>query len=42
VANGIVHLGASEQNQLLDQVGFKNIQRMDLGEGMFDFITATK
>jgi ubiquinone/menaquinone biosynthesis C-methylase UbiE len=42
VANGIVHLSASEQNQLLDQVGFKNIQRMDMGEGMFDFITATK
>lgn len=42
VANGIVHLGASEQNQLFDQVGFKNIQRMDMGEGMFDFIIATK
>ena len=42
VANGIVHLGASEQNQLLVQSGFKNIQRMDMGEGMFDFITVTK
>jgi len=42
VANGIVHLGAEEQNQLLHEVGFQNIRRMDVGEGMFDFITATK
>lgn len=42
VQNGIVHIGPSEQNQLLDQVGFKNIQRMDVGEGMFDLITAIK
>jgi len=42
VVNGIVHLSALEQDELLSQAGFKNIQRTDIGEGMFDFIMATK
>jgi SAM-dependent methyltransferase len=42
VVNGIVHLSALEQDELLTQAGFKDIQRTDIGEGMFDFIMATK
>jgi len=39
---GIIHLNAHEQNELLTKVGFRNIQRMPIGKGMFEFITATK
>jgi SAM-dependent methyltransferase len=39
---GTVHLNNEEQNELLIRTGFKNIQRMPIGKGMFDFITATK
>jgi ubiquinone/menaquinone biosynthesis C-methylase UbiE len=39
---GIVHLWASEQNRLLKQAGFKDIQRSDLNKGMFDLIVAIK
>lgn len=42
VVNGIVHLSAPEQDELLTRAGFKNIRRADIGEGMFDFIIATK
>ena len=41
-AVGTVHLNNNEQNELLTKIGFKNIQRMPIGKGMFDFITATK
>ena len=41
-AIGTVHLTNNEQNELLSRVGFKDIQRMPVGKGMFDFITATK
>ncbi|MBC8183374.1 methyltransferase domain-containing protein [candidate division KSB1 bacterium] len=40
--NGIVLLGAAEQNALLEQAGFKDIQRFDINNGMFDFIMAVK
>jgi ubiquinone/menaquinone biosynthesis C-methylase UbiE len=39
---GTVHLNNEEQNEILTRTGFKNIQRMQIGKGMFDFITATK
>jgi ubiquinone/menaquinone biosynthesis C-methylase UbiE len=39
---GTVHLNNNEQNEILTKAGFKNIQRMPIGKGMFDFITATK
>ena len=39
---GTVHLNNEEQNELLARAGFKDIQRMPIGKGMFDFITATK
>lgn len=39
---GIVHLNVREQNELLTEVGFKDIRRMAIGRGMFEFITATK
>jgi ubiquinone/menaquinone biosynthesis C-methylase UbiE len=39
---GTVHLSKDEQNEILTGAGFKNIQRMPIGKGMFDFITATK
>jgi ubiquinone/menaquinone biosynthesis C-methylase UbiE len=39
---GTVHLTNNEQNEILTKAGFKNIQRMPIGKGMFDFITATK
>jgi ubiquinone/menaquinone biosynthesis C-methylase UbiE len=41
-AIGTVHLNNNEQNELLTKAGFKDIQRMPVGKGMFDFITATK
>ena len=42
VVTGTIHLNTKEQNQLLTEVGFRNIQRMTIGKGMFEFITATK
>ena len=39
---GAVHLNVHEQNEMLTKVGFKNIQRMAIGRGMLEFITATK
>jgi len=39
---GTVHLTNNEQNEILTKVGFKDIQRMPIGKGMFDFITAVK
>ena len=39
---GTVHLNNNEQNELLTKTGFKDIQRMPVGKGMFDFITAVK
>ncbi|MBU4318007.1 MAG: class I SAM-dependent methyltransferase [Proteobacteria bacterium] len=39
---GVVHLCATEQDSLLKQVGFNNIQRSDLNNGMFDLIVAVK
>jgi len=41
-AIGTVHLNINEQNEILKTAGFKDIQRMPVGKGMFDFITATK
>lgn len=37
-----VHLTSEQQDELLSATGFKNIQRVPIGKGMFDFITATK
>jgi len=42
VVTGAIHLNINEQNELLTRVGFRNIQRMAFGRGMFEFITATK
>jgi ubiquinone/menaquinone biosynthesis C-methylase UbiE len=42
ICAGTVHLTNAQQDQLLSAAGFKNIQRMPIGKGMFDFITATK
>jgi len=42
ICAGTVHLTNAEQDKLLSGAGFKNIQRMPIGKGMFDFITATK
>ena len=42
VCVGHIHLNVHEQNEILTKVGFKNIQRIAVGRGMFDFITATK
>ena len=42
IVAGSVHLNNDEQNEILAQAGFKNIQRMPIGKGMFDFITAVK
>jgi len=39
---GTEHLSSQEQDALLGKTGFKNLQRMSIGKGMFDFITATK
>lgn len=37
-----VHLTTEQQDEILSTAGFKNIQRVPIGKGMFDFITATK
>ena len=39
---GTAHLNVEEQNKLLSQAGFLNINRISIGKGMFDFITASK
>jgi ubiquinone/menaquinone biosynthesis C-methylase UbiE len=39
---GTVHLNREEQDELLTKIGFKNIQRMPIGKGIFDFLTAEK
>jgi len=39
---GTVHLTTDEQAELLTRVGFKDIKRMNIGKGMFEFVTATK
>lgn len=39
---GVIHLNMDEQDEMLTKVGFKNIQRVAIGKGMFEFITATK
>ncbi len=39
---GFIHLNLEEQNEMLTKVGFKDIQRMSIGKGMFEFITAKK
>jgi ubiquinone/menaquinone biosynthesis C-methylase UbiE len=39
---GSMHLNNEEQTRILAQSGFKNIQRMAIGKGIFDFITASK
>ncbi|MFU8794657.1 MAG: class I SAM-dependent methyltransferase [Dethiobacteria bacterium] len=39
---GTKHLSSIEQDEILGMAGFKNIQRMPIGRGMFDFITAMK
>ncbi len=39
---GAVHLSTDQQTELLSKVGFKNIQRVSIGKGMFEFVTANK
>jgi ubiquinone/menaquinone biosynthesis C-methylase UbiE len=42
IVAGAVHLKNDEQDEMLANAGFKNIQRVPIGKGMFNFITATK
>lgn len=42
ICAGSVHLTTQQQDELLSSAGFKNINRLPIGKGMFDFITATK
>ena len=39
---GFVHLSMLERDEMLTKVGFKNIEQMPIGKGMFELITATK
>ena len=39
---GTVHLNTQKQEEILTKAGFKNIQRIPIGKGMFEFVTATK
>ena len=39
---GFVHLSMLERNEMLTKIGFKSIERMPIGKGMFELITATK
>jgi ubiquinone/menaquinone biosynthesis C-methylase UbiE len=41
--SGVVHLSAEEQDKFLSKAGFKDVERISVGDrGMLDFITATK
>jgi len=42
MCSGFIHISLSEQNEMLTKVGFKDIQRMPVGKGMFELITAVK
>lgn len=42
ICAGSVHLTNGQQDEMLSAAGFKNILRMPIGKGMFDFIAATK
>ncbi len=42
VVIGAVHLSTKQQEALLTKVGFKDIKRVSIGKGMFEFVTATK
>jgi len=42
ICAGTVHLDNAQQDTILAEAGFKNLQRMPIGKDMFDFITATK
>jgi len=39
---GTKHLSSKKQDEILKKAGFKNLQRMPIGKGMLDFISATK
>jgi hypothetical protein len=39
---GTVHLSRQDQDDLLTKFGFKNIQRMPIGKGMFEFFMTEK
>src|SRR4030042_2022074 len=39
---GTIHLNVEEQNDLIRQVGFNSLNRVSIGKGMFDFVTAKK
>lgn len=39
---GFIHLNNEQQNEVILNAGFTNIQRIPIGKGMFDFITAIK
>lgn len=42
VIGGFTHLTTAEQTEMLTRICFKDIQRMSIGKGMFEFVTATK
>jgi ubiquinone/menaquinone biosynthesis C-methylase UbiE len=39
---GFVHLNTQERNEMLAKAGFKDLQQMAIGKGMFELVTATK
>ncbi len=39
---GTKHLSSEEQEEILKKTGFKNLQRMPIGKGMLDLLTARK
>jgi hypothetical protein len=42
MCSGTVHLTAEEQEEILTKAGFKGIEREPIGEGAFEFVSATK
>jgi SAM-dependent methyltransferase len=42
ICAGTVHLNREEQTHILTETGFRDIQRMTIGKGMFEFVAATK
>ena len=42
ICAGFVHLNMQERDGMLTRVGFRDIQSMTVGKGMFEFVVATK
>jgi SAM-dependent methyltransferase len=42
ICPGFVHRNTNERNEMLERVGFKDLDRMAIGKGIFELVTATE